>query len=146
MTGQDGGDGRVEWRQVGNSIHATNQAVKDTWECHMRSVKRGLHPVGSRAGKPCVTMRVRVLLISSAKTGIGTVGYNRWRIMPRWWVRSGFCSQGTPETEMIKRVNDRGVSGRECCWPGVLMGVSLLCGRQEMARQDAILTHDSIPS
>jgi hypothetical protein len=65
------------------------------------------------------------------------------------------CRAGGQEVEAVvreplrrndKRVNDRRVSGRACCWPGVSMGVSSLCGRQEMARPDAILTHDCIPS
>jgi hypothetical protein len=80
----------AERRQVGDSIHATKLPELPPSGCQRHvgtshAVKRGLHPVGRRAGKPCVM--VRVLLTSSGQTGIGTVEYNRWRIMPRLVVK-----------------------------------------------------------
>jgi hypothetical protein len=70
-----------------------------------------------------------------------TVVYNRWLEE----MREG-CSQGAPDgLSYSKQVDDRSASARQL-WVGVSLGVSWVCGLQEMARPDAVLTHDSIHS
>jgi len=113
-------------------------------------VKRGLHPVGRDVPGSRVMMRGQSSHLKAVQTGTGTVYCNRWKIMPIWWVRERVeaVAKEAPETNNELMIGESATLGpgvlltdRACQWASVCSAAS-----QEMARPDAILTHDSIPS